>query len=82
MLNKSQKDLIELQLEELQNFILRTKYIMEWKRGQGEQSRKNGSQIEYLTVLRTWEPRIKVVVEIGGDGAFRWTPLKDAWIAA
>ena len=54
MLNKSQKDLIELQLEELQKFILHTtKYIMEWKRGQGEQSRKNGSQIEYLTVLRT-----------------------------
>ncbi|MEG3900310.1 MULTISPECIES: hypothetical protein [unclassified Microcoleus] len=53
MLNKSQKDLIELQLEELQNFILHTKYIMYWKRWQGEQSRKNGSQIEYLTVLRT-----------------------------
>lgn len=39
-------------------------------------------EIEYLTVLPTLEPRVKVVVEMGGDRALRWTPLKDALIAA
>ncbi|WP_449416694.1 NAD(P)H-quinone oxidoreductase subunit N [Phormidium nigroviride] len=39
-------------------------------------------EIEYLTILPSLEPRVKVVVEMGGDRAFRWTPLKDALIAA
>jgi putative transposase len=34
MLNESEKNLIESQLEELQKFILHTKDIREWKRGQ------------------------------------------------
>ncbi|MGL5065655.1 MAG: NAD(P)H-quinone oxidoreductase subunit N [Microcoleus sp.] len=34
-------------------------------------------EIEYLTVLPTLEPRVKIVVEMGGDRAFTWKPLKD-----
>jgi NAD(P)H-quinone oxidoreductase subunit N len=34
-------------------------------------------EIEYLTMLPKIEPKVKVVVELGGDRSFRWTPLKD-----
>lgn len=34
-------------------------------------------EVEYLTTLPQQEPRVKVVVEIGGDRFFRWTPLRD-----
>lgn len=37
-------------------------------------------EVEYLTVLPTIEPRVKVVVEMGGERFFRWTPLQDALI--
>lgn len=40
----------------------------------------SSQEIEYLTVLPSLEPRVKVVVEMGGDRAFRWTPLKDMLI--
>lgn len=33
-------------------------------------------EVEYLTNLSKQEPRVKVAVEMGGDRAFRWTPLK------
>jgi NAD(P)H-quinone oxidoreductase subunit N len=39
-------------------------------------------EVEYLTVLPSLEPRVKVVIEMGGDRVFRWTPLKQALIAA
>lgn len=39
-------------------------------------------EVEYLTVLPTLEPRVKVVIEMGGDRVFRWTPLKQALMAA
>lgn len=39
-------------------------------------------EIEYLTVLPTIEPRVKVVVEMGGDRYVRWTPLQDALVPA
>ena len=42
MLNESEKDLIESQLEELQNFILPTKDIREWKREQAVKLRFKG----------------------------------------
>jgi NAD(P)H-quinone oxidoreductase subunit N len=35
-------------------------------------------EIEYLTTLPKQEPRVKVAIEMGGDRAFRWTPLKDS----
>ncbi len=34
-------------------------------------------EVEYLTTLPKQEPRVKVAVEMGGDRAFRWRPLKD-----
>lgn len=34
-------------------------------------------EVEYLTTLPKQEPRVKVAVEMGGDRAFRWKPLKD-----
>lgn len=34
-------------------------------------------EVEYLTTLPKQEPRVKVAVEMGGDRAFRWTPLKN-----
>lgn len=37
-------------------------------------------EIEYLTVLPTLEPRVKVAVELGSDRVFRWMPLKDALV--
>lgn len=32
---------------------------------------------EYLALLPTLEPRIKVVLELGGERYFRWEPLKN-----
>jgi NAD(P)H-quinone oxidoreductase subunit N len=40
----------------------------------------SSQEIEYLTVLPSLEPRVKLVVEMGGDRSFRWTPLKDMLI--
>lgn len=34
-------------------------------------------EADYLTRLPQQEPRVKVVVEMGGDRAFRWTSLKE-----
>jgi NAD(P)H-quinone oxidoreductase subunit N len=39
-------------------------------------------EVEYLTTLARLEPRVKIVVERGGDRAFRWRPLKDTYSAA
>lgn len=39
-------------------------------------------EVEYLTVLPTIEPRVKLVVEMGGDRYVRWTPLQDALVPA
>lgn len=36
-------------------------------------------EVEFLTELPTLEPRVKVVVERGGDRTFRWKPLKDTF---
>ncbi len=39
-------------------------------------------EIEYLTRLPEIEPRVKVVLELGGDRYFRWLPLKQAALSA
>lgn len=39
-------------------------------------------EIEYLTTLPELEPRVKLVVEMGGERYFRWEPLKQALISA
>lgn len=42
----------------------------------------SNQELEYLTNLPNIEPRVKVVVELGGDRVFRWTPLKQALLSA
>lgn len=39
-------------------------------------------EIEYLTELPKIQPQVKVAMEVGGDRAFRWTPLKDLLVPA
>lgn len=39
-------------------------------------------ELEYLTILPTLEPKVKVVVELGGERQFTWKPLKDSLLAA
>ncbi|MEB3360404.1 MAG: NAD(P)H-quinone oxidoreductase subunit N [Synechococcales bacterium] len=39
-------------------------------------------ELEFLTALPQIEPRIKVVVEMGGDRTFRWQPLSQTLAAA
>ena len=39
-------------------------------------------EVEYLTTLPSIQPRLKIAVEMGGDRAFRWTPLRNAIAAA
>lgn len=36
----------------------------------------SSQELEYLTNLPKIEPRVKVVVEVGGERYFRWTPLE------
>lgn len=38
----------------------------------------SSQEIEYLAELPTIEPRVKIVLELGGDRQFRWTSLKSA----
>lgn len=39
-------------------------------------------EVEYLVNLPSLEPRVKVVIERGGDRAFRWTPLQKTLLAS
>ena len=39
-------------------------------------------EIEYLAELPTIEPRLKIVLELGGDRSFRWTPLRSVALSA
>lgn len=39
-------------------------------------------EIEFLASLPKLEPRVRVVVEVGGDRIFRWAALKDTLVAA
>jgi NAD(P)H-quinone oxidoreductase subunit N len=38
----------------------------------------SSQEIKFLAALPTLEPRVKVVVEVGGDRAFTWFPLTSA----
>lgn len=42
----------------------------------------SNQELAYLAALPTVEPRLKLVVELGGDRSFRWTPLTQALISA
>ena len=39
-------------------------------------------EIDYLVSLPQTEPRLKVIVELGGERYFRWFPLQDALVTA
>lgn len=39
-------------------------------------------EVEFLCLLPTLEPQVKVAIELGGDRSFRWLPLKDALVAS
>lgn len=39
-------------------------------------------EIEYLATLPSLDSRVKVVIERGGDRAFRWTPLEKTLLAS
>ncbi|NJM98139.1 MAG: NAD(P)H-quinone oxidoreductase subunit N [Phormidesmis sp. RL_2_1] len=38
----------------------------------------SSQEIEFLATLPTIEPKVKVVVEVGGERAFTWFPLTEA----
>ena len=42
----------------------------------------SSQEIQYLVNLPKQEPRIKVVLEMGGERYFRWQPLQDILVAA
>jgi NAD(P)H-quinone oxidoreductase subunit N len=42
----------------------------------------SSQELQYLVMLTQTEPRLKVVVEMGGERYFRWEPLKQAIAAA
>ena len=40
------------------------------------------NELQYLANLPQQDPRIKIVVELGGDRSFRWQPLPETLMAA
>ncbi|MCT7985756.1 NAD(P)H-quinone oxidoreductase subunit N [Laspinema sp. A4] len=42
----------------------------------------SNQELSYLTELPKIEPRVKVVVEVGGDRTVTWNPLKDLLVPA
>jgi NAD(P)H-quinone oxidoreductase subunit N len=38
----------------------------------------SSQELEFLAALPAMEPKLKIVVEMGGDRNFRWTPLRSA----
>jgi NAD(P)H-quinone oxidoreductase subunit N len=42
----------------------------------------SSSERQYLIDLTEQDPRIKVVIELGGERYFRWQPLKESLVAA
>ncbi|AFY82329.1 NAD(P)H-quinone oxidoreductase subunit N [Oscillatoria acuminata] len=42
----------------------------------------SNQELSYLTELSKIEPRVKVVVEVGGDRTVTWNPLKDLLVPA
>lgn len=42
----------------------------------------SNTEIEYLVNLPQQDPRIKIIVEMGGERYFRWTPLENAILVA
>ena len=40
------------------------------------------AELEYLVSLPQQEPRLKVVVELGGERYFRWQPLEELFLVS
>jgi len=40
--------------------------------------RLSRQELEFLALLPSLEPKVKVAIELGGDRTFRWQPLKDS----
>jgi NAD(P)H-quinone oxidoreductase subunit N len=59
---------------QLENLPPKSKGLVLWMI---EGSILSQQEVEYLTTLPKQEPRVKIAVEMGGDRAFRWTPLKN-----
>ncbi len=64
---------------ELENLPPKAKGLVLWLI---DGRRLNRQEIEFLCVLPELEPRVKVAIELGGDRAFRWMPLKDTLVSA
>jgi NAD(P)H-quinone oxidoreductase subunit N len=45
-------------------------------------NRLNRQELAYLSVLPSQEPKVKVVIELGGERQFTWKPLKEAALVA
>nr|B8HUU1.1 RecName: Full=NAD(P)H-quinone oxidoreductase subunit N; AltName: Full=NAD(P)H dehydrogenase I subunit N; Short=NDH-1 subunit N; Short=NDH-N [Cyanothece sp. PCC 7425] len=44
--------------------------------------RLSRQELAYLSILPAQEPKVKIVIELGGDRQFRWQPLKEMAAAA
>lgn len=63
----------------LENLPPKTKGLALWMIDGRRLSRE---ELQYLCNLPADDPRIKVVIELGGDRIFRWQPLKQIVAAA
>jgi len=59
----------------LANLPAKAKGLALWFINGGRLSRQ---ELEFLALLPSLEPRVKVAIELGGDHTFRWQPLKDS----
>ena len=64
---------------ELENLPIKSKGLVLWII---EGYVLSNAEIEYLVNLTQLDPRIKVVLEMGGDRSFRWKPLEQTLAAA
>jgi NAD(P)H-quinone oxidoreductase subunit N len=63
----------------LENLPPKSKGLVLWMIDGKKLSRQ---ELAYLAVLPTLEPKVKVVIELGGDRQVRWQPLKAVAMAA
>lgn len=64
---------------QLQNLPPKSKGLVLWILEGAMLSRQ---EIEYLINLPKIQPKVKVIIEMGGDRVFSWKPLKEALAAA
>ncbi|MCT7949194.1 NAD(P)H-quinone oxidoreductase subunit N [Ancylothrix sp. C2] len=64
---------------QLQNLPPKSKGLVLWILEGAMLSRQ---EIEYLINLPKIQPKVKIIIEMGGDRVFSWKPLKEALAAA